>query len=88
MARRTWSRSSEKAKYLYQLEIDKADVRHCGDVNHFSDVSADLAAKRPATASIEAYWNSTPHVPSMHSGARVEKLVKKAVVVSREKPPP
>jgi hypothetical protein len=80
VAKRLWRLS--KKKYLYELEIHKMDIRHKGDLNHYSE--AVSAAK--SGASIEnavGKYCAGEIAGAPYTEARVEVLVSKATVVCK-----
>lgn len=80
-ARRAWS--LEKGKFLYKLEVEDGDVRHRGDVNHYTDVGDAVKAGKDAVPYAEAYVRGDVHDPKRYTRARVQILVRKAIVLER-----
>ena len=79
LARRLWLLS--KKKYLYELEIDEADIRHKGDLNHYSE--AEVAAKLGKSFDeVRKYCTGEPAGPQF-TGPRIEILVSKATVLRK-----
>lgn len=85
-ARRTWR--FERQKYLYRLEVDENDVRHRGDVNHYTDIGDALKDGRPTAIPVDDYIKSRDSDRSRFPTARFEVLVSKALVLQRFDPPP
>jgi hypothetical protein len=80
-ARRAWS--YENGKYLYKLEIDEADVRHRGDVNHYTDIGDALKINADTSLSVQDYLSGRNSDRSKYPTARFEILVRKALVLER-----
>lgn len=87
-ARQTWSFSFEKLKYFYKLEVDAADVLHRGDVHYFTEIGEALALGVSPAIYVDAYASGAAFDPKRTTKARVELLVRKAVVLEREDPVP
>lgn len=80
VAERLWARS--KKKYLYEVEIDDADIRHKGDVNQYSEAADAAKLNRPFEDAITKYWNGDL-AGQPYSEPRMEILVSKATVLRR-----
>ena len=70
-----------RAKYLYECEIDEADIVHIGNVDHFTSARDAINAETRAAAA-NRYWDA----PASGKDRRDELLVKKAIVVSQLMP--
>src|SRR5262249_4745696 len=81
-AERIWGRS--KKRYLYELEVEKEDIRFRGDVNFYSDAADKAKLGMSFTSPLSSYCNGDPPT-SHHTGPRVEILVSKATVISKLK---
>lgn len=66
-----------RKKFLYQLEIDDSDIRHRGDVEHFSDAVDAIKTNRNADSSVASYCRS-----DLKNSPKVELLVSRAVVIA------
>ncbi|WP_454655096.1 hypothetical protein [Bosea beijingensis] len=77
-ARKAWA--LEKGKYLYEVEIDEADIRHRGDTNAYGLVKDLLKAGKDPAPALMLYWSGEGVEAQL---PRVELLVTKATVVSK-----
>jgi hypothetical protein len=78
VAKRLWQYSGRR--YLYELEIDKADIRHIGDLNHYSDAKDAAISGAPFEDAVARYCMGEPSGPPRFTEPRVEILVSKAMV--------
>lgn len=78
---RAWT--YEKGKYLYKLEIDETDVRHRGDVNHYTDIGNALIETADISVPVQDYVSGRDSDRSKYPTARFEILVRKALVLER-----
>lgn len=83
LSARMWVHS--KKKYLYELEVDEADVRHKGDLNFYSEAVSSAMSGAPFTDAIQSYWRGD-NAGSPYTQPRVEILVAQARVIHRLKP--
>lgn len=81
LARRSWR--PQKGKYLYRLEIDDVDVRHRGDVNHYTDIGDALKTTADTSVFVDNYLCGRDSDRNKYSTARFEILVRKALVLER-----
>ena len=77
MAQFDWTR--RKARHLYKLEVDEADIRHRGDLQVFRDVVTTIRKKESADELVQKYWTGA------ELGRHTELLVSKATVIERLK---
>lgn len=78
MAARLWRLG--KKKYLYELEVDEADICFKGDLNHFSAaVDADEAGKLFDAELV--HYRTGKNAGECWTEPRVEMLVKQARIV-------
>ena len=82
VARRLWPHS--KKKFLYELEVDEADIRHTGDLNLYSAAKDSVAAGSSPDAAINSYCKgeTAPSKPGDERPRR-EILVREARVVRK-----
>jgi hypothetical protein len=83
VAEKLWKLS--KKKYLYELEVDQADIHHKGDVNCYSAAMDAIAAGRPPTDPVDRYWRGDDEPPPYYD-PRIEMLVSHAKVMKKIKP--
>jgi len=80
VAKRLWPLS--KKRFLYELEIDKADIRHKGDLNQYSE--AVSAAKSGASIdNAVGKYCAGENAGAPYTEPRVEILVSKARVLRK-----
>jgi hypothetical protein len=77
VAERLWKH--KRGHHLYEMEIDEADVRHIGDLDHFSSVETALRKKEDPEQHVKSYWAAAP------TSQRIEILSSKAKVLRRLK---
>ena len=69
--------SFKRARFLYELEVNDADIRHVGDLDHYSAAKDAAKLGQPYARHLEAYW-------TQRTGARrVEILAASARVVRK-----
>lgn len=61
LAKRLWSLSGKR--YLYELEIDEADIRHKGDLNYYSEAKTAAKLGTQSRASRRAMARPMPLEP-------------------------
>ena len=80
VARRLWPLS--KKRYLYELEIDKADIRHKGDLNQYSEAVSAAKSGAPIERAVGKYC-AGENAGAPYTEPRVEILVSKARVLRK-----
>lgn len=67
----------KRSRFLYELDVQDADIRHVGDLDHYSAAKDAAKLGQPYARHLEAYW-------TQRTGARrVEILVASACVVRK-----
>jgi hypothetical protein len=74
MAEQDWKR--KPGRYLYKLEIDDDVIRHSGDLQVYSQVTAAIRKNEPQDELVKKYWT-----PVVEAGRYTELLVADATVV-------
>jgi hypothetical protein len=74
VAKRLWPRS--KKRYLYELEVDEADIRHKGDLNHYSEAVSAAKSGAPIENAVGKYC-AGENASAPYTEPRVEILVSK-----------
>jgi hypothetical protein len=80
VAQRLWGYS--RKQYLYELEVDEANIRHVGDLDLYSDAKDAVKNKVSPDAPITAYCNGEV-APPERGGPRREILVSEARVIRK-----
>jgi len=80
VAKRLWPLS--KKRYLYELEIDKADIRHKGDLNQYSEAESAAKSGAPVENAVGKYC-AGENAGAPYTEPRVEVLVSKAKVLRK-----
>jgi hypothetical protein len=80
LAKRLWPPS--KKRYLYELEIDEADIRHKGDLNYYSEAVSAAKSGAPIEDAVSKYC-AGENAGAPYTEPRVEILVSKAKVLSK-----
>jgi hypothetical protein len=80
VAKRLWRRS--RKRYLYELEIAEADIRHKGDLNYYSEALDAVKSGKPFEDAIRKYCRGETAGPPF-TEPRVEILVSKATVLRK-----
>lgn len=75
-------RSLSKKRYLYELEIDKADIRHKGDLNQYSEAVSVAKSGAPIENAVSKYC-AGENAGGPYTEPRVEVLVSKAKVLRK-----
>lgn len=81
VAFRVWPLS--RKKYLYQLEVDEADIRFRGDLNHCNNAKDAVAGGRPMDEYVSAYCEGNESAPNVNGAPRIELMFSKAKVLKR-----
>jgi len=80
IAERLWQLS--KKKYLYELAIHEADIRHKGDVNNYSKAEDAVRTGNRLDDAVRKYWEGESAGPP-YSTPRIEILVSDAKVLNK-----
>jgi hypothetical protein len=80
LAKRLWPRS--KKRYLYELEIDEADICHKGDLNYYSEAVSAAKSGAPIEDAVSKYC-AGENAGAPYTEPRVEILVSKAKVLRK-----
>ena len=80
VAKRLWPLS--KKRYLYELEIDKADIRHKGDLNQYSEAESAAKSGAPVENAVGKYC-AGENAGAPYTEPRGEVLVSKAKVLRK-----
>jgi hypothetical protein len=78
VARRLWKLSGKK--YLYELEVDDASIRHIGDLNLYSCAKDAVQSGQSPNEAISAYCNRDVADPKL-GGPRREILVSEGRII-------
>ena len=67
----------KRSRFLYELEVKDADIRHVGDLDHYSAAKDAAKSGHPFAKHLEASWTQ------LTGARRVEILVASALVVRK-----
>jgi hypothetical protein len=81
VGKRMWPLS--KKPYLYELEVDEADIRFCGDLNHYNNAKDAVTNEKSPDEFVAAYCDGNPSDPAVNGSPRIELLFSKAKVLKR-----
>ncbi|MET4361278.1 hypothetical protein ABIB06_001854 [Bradyrhizobium sp. LB8.2] len=81
VGKRMWPLS--KKPYLYELEVDDADIRFRGDLNHYNNAKDAVKKERSPEEFVAAYCDGKDSDPAVNGAPRIELLFSKAKVLKR-----
>jgi hypothetical protein len=79
VASRVWPLSGKR--YLYELEVDEADIRFRGDLNHYNNAKDAVKNSLSPDEFVSAYCEGKDSNPAINGPPRIELLFSKAKVL-------